>query len=64
MSPTFTITIFAFYLGFGQSISVASAYAARHVLGTIKEPIEWIPDFVGTFAEFLVSMRRIQKFLL
>ena len=64
MSPAFTISIFAFYLGFGQTISVASAFAVRHVLNTIRGPIEWIPKFVGVFAEFLVSMRRIQKFLL
>ena len=64
MSPAFMIATFTFYFYFGQSIPLATAFAARQVLSSIQEPIEWIPRFIGVFAEFLVSMRRIQKFLL
>ena len=64
MSPAFMIATFSFYFGFGNSMSIASAFAARQVLFSIQDPIEWIPKFFGIFAEFLVSMRRIQKFLL
>lgn len=34
------------------------------VLYAMDEPIRWIPQFIGFFMEFLVSMRRVQKFLL
>ena len=29
----------------------------------LEEPIKWLPEFLGTFTEFMVSMRRIQHFL-
>ena len=64
MSPLFIITAFTVFMLAGNSMSTATGFAALQVLGSLEEPIQWIPHFIGTFMEFLVSMRRIQKFLL
>jgi ABC-type bacteriocin/lantibiotic exporter with double-glycine peptidase domain len=64
MSPFFMITTFGVFMLCGNSMSTATGFAALQVLFAIDEPIRWIPQFIGTFMEFLVSMRRIQRFLL
>lgn len=64
MSPAFMVGTFILFFMFGNKMILAHAFAARHVFYSIEEPIRWVPQFVGSFAEFLVSMRRIEKFLL
>ncbi|CAI2359203.1 unnamed protein product [Moneuplotes crassus] len=63
MSPVFMVGTFFLFFVFGNTMILAHAFAARHVFYSLEEPIRWVPQFVGTFAEFLVSMRRIEKFL-
>jgi len=63
-SPAFMVVTFSFYFYFGNSMILSNAFAARHIFWTIDGPIRWIPQFIGNFTEFLVSMKRIQKFLL
>ena len=45
-------------------MGIAQAFAVTQVMFSLEEPIRWIPQFIGVFTEFLISMRRIQKFLL
>ncbi|CAI2360453.1 unnamed protein product [Moneuplotes crassus] len=56
------ITFFLFFL-LGNKIVLAQAFAAGNIFYTLEEPIKWIPQFIGTCVEFLVSMNRIEKFL-
>lgn len=63
MSPTFMISTFTIFFLTGHTMVLSTAFAARHVFYTIDEPMHWIPQFIATFTEFIVSMKRIQKFL-
>ncbi|CAI2361540.1 unnamed protein product [Moneuplotes crassus] len=64
MTPTFMIGTFAFFFLFGNSLTLGQAFAATHVLRMLEEPIKWVPQFIGEFTQFLVSMKRVEKFLL
>jgi ABC-type multidrug transport system fused ATPase/permease subunit len=63
-SPSLMIVTFSVYFLCGNTMSLGNAFACMQVLFSIDEPIRWIPQFIGILMEFLVSMRRIQKFLL
>jgi len=52
----------AFFLS-GNTMSLGTAFACMQVIFAIDEPLRWIPQFIGVLIDFLVSMRRIQKFL-
>ena len=45
-------------------MGIAQAFAVTQVMFSLEEPIRWIPQFIGVFTEFLISMRRIQNYLL
>jgi ABC-type bacteriocin/lantibiotic exporter with double-glycine peptidase domain len=64
LGPALMISTFSLYFGLGNSMSVARAFAAAHVLFSLEEPVKWLPEFVGHFVEFLVSMHRIHKYLM
>jgi ATP-binding cassette, subfamily C (CFTR/MRP), member 1 len=51
--------VFAFYIGFGNPLDLAIAFTVITMLNMIKEPLRMLPLFVGSFLEFLVSMKRI-----
>jgi ABC-type multidrug transport system fused ATPase/permease subunit len=63
-SPSLMIVTFSVYFLCGNTMSLGNAFACMQVLFAIDDPIRWIPQFIGILMEFLVSMRRIQKFLL
>lgn len=60
------ILLFTFSLFFltDHDLSLANAFACMHVMYSLESPIKWIPNFIGYLMEFVVSMNRIQKFLL
>ena len=64
IAPAWIITILAIFFSTGNNISVATAFGGIQVLRTLEHPLRWIPDFVSTYLEFSVSMKRIQRFLL
>jgi len=44
-------------------MTLAHAFAARQVFFTLQQPIQWFPKFTGNLTEFLVSLKRIERFL-
>lgn len=56
--------VFAFFIGFGNILYLDIAFTVITVLNMIKDPLRMLPLFVGSFLEFLVSMNRIQEFML
>jgi len=56
--------VFACYIGSGNYLSLDVAFTVITLLDMIKDPLRTLPLFVGSFLEFLVSMKRIQAFLL
>jgi ABC-type multidrug transport system fused ATPase/permease subunit len=56
--------VFAAYIGSGNVLSLDTAFAVITLLNMIKDPLRTLPNFIGTYLEFLVSMSRIQAFLL
>jgi uncharacterized membrane protein len=56
--------VFACYIGTGNYLSLDVAFTVITLLNMIKDPLRTLPLFVGSFLEFLVSMKRIQAFLL
>lgn len=63
LGPALILATFSIYFGTGHTITLAKGFAALQVLNSLNMPIRWIPSFIGTFLQFTVSMRRIQKFL-
>ena len=53
--------MFIFFMLSGQKIELAHAFVAIAVLYSLYELIYWIPQFIGVFINFMVSMKRIQK---
>ena len=56
--------VFAFYIGTNHYLSLDMAFTISTLLNMIKDPMRTLPMFTGSMLEFLVSMRRIQAFLL
>jgi len=56
--------VFASYIGAGNYLSLDIAFTVITLLNMIKDPLRFLPLFIGSFLEFLVSMKRIQSFLL
>lgn len=56
--------VFACYIGTGNYLSLDVAFTVITLLNMIKDPLRMLPLFVGSFLELLVSMKRIQAFLL
>ena len=48
----------------GFDMSVSDSFAAVNILGQLRGPIRWLPSFIGQLMEFLVSLTRIQNYLL
>ena len=55
--------IFSFYIGFGNTLELDVAFTIMTILNLIKAPLRSLPDFIGNFLEFQVSMTRIQEFV-
>ena len=64
MSPYMVLSIFSVYFLTGNSMSLSNSFSCLHVIYSLDTPIRWIPQFIGVLMEFLVSMRRIEKFLI
>jgi ABC-type multidrug transport system fused ATPase/permease subunit len=63
--PILAITSFASaILGINEFISVPIAVASIQALNLLRLTSRWLPFFIGLVIEFLVSMERIQHFLL
>ena len=56
--------IFSFYIGFGNTLCLDVAFTVMTILNLIKDPLRSLPEFIGNFLEFQVSMTRIQEFIL
>ena len=56
--------VFAFYIGFGNTLSLDIAFTVITILNLIKDPLRALPLFIGQLIEFRVSMRRIQDYLM
>ena len=57
---TFVTTIF----GAKIHVSVPVAAASIQLMSLLKTSARWMPFFIGLVIEFLVSMKRIQEFML
>ena len=55
---------YSFFIGFGNILSLNTGYVVLSVFNLIADPIRELPAFIGFAIEFVISMRRIQKFLL
>jgi len=62
--PMLRTIMFLVFMVTGHPIDIAHAFVTITVLYALYEPIQWFPQFLGVFIEFMVSMKRIQKFLL
>jgi len=51
--------VFASYIGAGNYLSLDIAFTVITLLNMIKDPLRALPLFLGSFLEFLVSMKRI-----
>jgi len=58
------ISCLATYVAVGNSLDLPKAYTVITIFSLINFPMRMLPMFIGQFIEFLVSMKRIQKFLL
>lgn len=63
LGPALILTTFSIFFASGNTIDLGTGFACLQVLNSLNMPIRWIPQFIGTFLQFTVSMRRIQKFL-
>lgn len=51
--------VFSTYIGSGHTLDLGVAYTVLTILNLMKEPIRWLPMFIGQLIEFLVAMNRI-----
>lgn len=58
------VVSFAAYIGSGHEIDLSLAITVITIFNIVKGPISNLPMFLGQFIEFIVAMKRIQKFLL
>ena len=56
--------VLAFYIGFGNTLSLDLAFTIIVILNLIKDPLRSLPLFVAQLIEFRVSMQRIQSYLM
>ena len=54
---------FSTYIGLGNTITLANAFAVLVFFNMLREPIWAVPDFLTLIADMLVSMNRIQEYL-
>ena len=47
----------------GNKLDLGIAYTAVTCLNMLKEPMRYFPYFIGQFIELVVSMKRIQDFM-
>jgi ABC-type multidrug transport system fused ATPase/permease subunit len=57
-------TAFTVFIGMGHTLDLSSAFFLISVFSIIQLPLRIIPMFVGYLTQFLVSLKRIQRFLL
>ena len=55
---------FIVYIATGNNLSLAQCYSVVTIFNIMIDPIIGLPWMVGCMIEFIVSMKRIQKFLL
>ena len=47
----------------GNKLGLDAAFTVMTILNLIKDPLRSLPEFIGQFLEFQVSMSRIQEFI-
>lgn len=57
------LACFSVYIGTGNSMDLPLAYTIISLFGILNGPIRALPWFFGQFIEFVIAMKRIQKFL-
>jgi len=62
-APILVMISFTVLIAHGFEISVSSAFAAVNILNMLRGSIRWLPNFIGSFMEFRVSINRIQDYL-
>ena len=63
ISPNLILTTFLVFFLTGHEISLARAYAGIQVFKFLEFPLRWIPEFISALLEWVVSMKRIHKFM-
>ena len=63
LAPGIALASFGVFFATDHTISLANGFACLQVMNSLNMPIRWIPQFIGTFLQFMVSMRRIQNFI-
>jgi len=58
------VVSFAAYIGSGHEMDLSLAVTVITIFNIVRGPISSLPMFLGQFIEFIVAMKRIQKFLL
>ena len=61
-SGLFISGLLLFYLS-GNNISISKAFAAMQIFRMLEVPVKWVPTFVNSILEFMVSSNRINLFL-
>ncbi len=56
--------VLSVYIATGNILDLGTAYTASIIFMMIEDPLRSVPDFVSQYVELLISMRRIQEFLL
>ena len=56
------VASFTAYFGSGHSMTVDSTFAILTILDIIKDPMGWLPLYIGHVVEFQVSVTRLEKF--
>jgi cell shape-determining protein MreD len=51
------------YLALGNNIDIPTTFTVGIFIGMLYTPLYAIPAFFASFVEFMVSMKRIEKFL-
>jgi ABC-type multidrug transport system fused ATPase/permease subunit len=55
--------VFSVYIGSGHPLALGMAYTVMTCFNLLKEPMRYLPWFIGQFVELLISLKRIQDFL-
>ena len=56
--------VFSVFIATGHHLELGMAYTVMTCLNLLREPMRYFPYFIGQFIELLVSMQRLQDFML
>lgn len=56
--------VFSVFIATGHTLDLAMTYTVMTCLNILREPMRYFPYFIGQFVELLVSMKRLQEYML